>query len=51
MCSNGYAQVTYARKAAGQAAIENLHGKKADNGKENYSDLMVESSRVTTDLE
>ncbi|KAG0023766.1 hypothetical protein BGZ81_007938 [Podila clonocystis] len=32
MCSNGYAQVTYARKAAGHAAIENLHGKKADNG-------------------
>ncbi|KAG0098735.1 hypothetical protein BGZ93_010532 [Podila epicladia] len=32
MCSNGYAQVTYARKAAGQAAIDNLHGKKADNG-------------------
>ncbi|KAF9097600.1 hypothetical protein BGX27_000940 [Mortierella sp. AM989] len=33
MCTNGFAQVTYARKAAGLAAIENLHGKKADNGK------------------
>ncbi|KAF9424620.1 hypothetical protein BGZ94_008027 [Podila epigama] len=32
MCANGYAQVTYARKAAGLAAVENLHGKKADNG-------------------
>ncbi|KAF9349328.1 hypothetical protein BGX26_012360 [Mortierella sp. AD094] len=33
MCMNGFSQVTYARKAAGLAAIENLHGKKADNGK------------------
>ncbi|KAF9085075.1 hypothetical protein BGX29_006484 [Mortierella sp. GBA35] len=32
-CANGFAQVTYARKAAGLAAIENLHGKKADNNK------------------
>ncbi|KAK3845033.1 MAG: hypothetical protein J3R72DRAFT_436759 [Linnemannia gamsii] len=30
-CANGFAQVTYARKAAGQAAIDQLHGKKADN--------------------
>ncbi|KAG0314484.1 hypothetical protein BGZ97_009268 [Linnemannia gamsii] len=30
-CSNGFAQVTYARKAAGIAAIDNLNGKKADN--------------------
>ncbi|KAF9539553.1 hypothetical protein EC957_005316 [Mortierella hygrophila] len=30
-CANGFAQVTYARKAAGMAAIENLNGKKADN--------------------
>ncbi|OAQ22874.1 hypothetical protein K457DRAFT_143155 [Linnemannia elongata AG-77] len=30
-CSHGFAQVTYARKAAGIAAIENLNGKKADN--------------------
>ncbi|KAK3805088.1 MAG: hypothetical protein JOS17DRAFT_768903 [Linnemannia elongata] len=30
-CSHGFAQVTYARKAAGMAAIENLNGKKADN--------------------
>ncbi|KAF8924237.1 hypothetical protein EDD21DRAFT_419263 [Dissophora ornata] len=33
ICTNGFSQVTYARKAAGLAAIENLHGKKADNGK------------------
>ncbi|KAF9583737.1 hypothetical protein BGW38_008703 [Lunasporangiospora selenospora] len=33
ICSHGFSQVTYARKAAGLAAIENLHGKKADNGK------------------
>ncbi|KAF9928184.1 hypothetical protein FBU30_002580 [Linnemannia zychae] len=31
ICTNGFAQVTYVRKAAGQAAIDNLHGKKADN--------------------
>ncbi|KAF9895553.1 hypothetical protein BX616_009411, partial [Lobosporangium transversale] len=31
ICINGFSQVTYARKAAGIAAIENLHGKKADN--------------------
>ncbi|KAG0304414.1 hypothetical protein BGZ98_005534 [Dissophora globulifera] len=33
ICINGFSQVTYARKAAGLAAVENLHGKKADNGK------------------
>ncbi|KAI1321425.1 hypothetical protein EDD11_005116 [Mortierella claussenii] len=33
ICTNGFSQVTYARKAAGLAAIENLNGKKADNGK------------------
>ncbi|KAG0372308.1 hypothetical protein BGX24_000430 [Mortierella sp. AD032] len=31
VCSNGYSQVTYARKAAGVAAVETLNGKKADN--------------------
>ncbi|KAF9086150.1 hypothetical protein BGX23_009109 [Mortierella sp. AD031] len=31
VCSNGFSQVTYARKAAGVAAITNLNGKKADN--------------------
>ncbi|KAF9951795.1 hypothetical protein BGZ72_006753 [Mortierella alpina] len=33
VCSHGFSQVTYARKVAGQAAVDNLHGKKADNGK------------------
>ncbi|GJJ72909.1 hypothetical protein EMPS_05267 [Entomortierella parvispora] len=33
VCTHGFSQVTYARKAAGLAAIENLNGKKADNGK------------------
>ncbi|KAF9179913.1 hypothetical protein BGZ51_006563 [Haplosporangium sp. Z 767] len=33
VCSQGFSQVTYARKAAGTAAVDNLHGKKADNGK------------------
>ncbi|KAF9954165.1 hypothetical protein BGZ72_004784 [Mortierella alpina] len=32
VCSNGYSQVTYARKAAATAAVENLNGKKADKG-------------------
>ncbi len=32
VCSHGFSQVTYARKVAGQAAVDNLHGKKADNG-------------------
>ncbi|KAF9921921.1 hypothetical protein FBU30_008013 [Linnemannia zychae] len=31
ICANGYSQVTYARKAAGVAAMETLNGKKADN--------------------
>ncbi|KAF9548486.1 hypothetical protein EC957_006299 [Mortierella hygrophila] len=31
VCSNGFSQVTYARKAAGVAAVETLNGKKADN--------------------
>ncbi|KAI1321429.1 hypothetical protein EDD11_005120 [Mortierella claussenii] len=31
ICSNGFSQVTYARKAAAQAAMETLDGKKADN--------------------
>ncbi|GJJ78154.1 hypothetical protein EMPS_10513 [Entomortierella parvispora] len=31
ICSNGSAQVTYARKAAAVAALECLNGKKADN--------------------
>ncbi|KAK3814956.1 MAG: hypothetical protein J3Q66DRAFT_343468 [Benniella sp.] len=31
ICTNGFAQVTYARKAAGLAAVETLNGKKADN--------------------
>ncbi|KAI7823209.1 hypothetical protein BC939DRAFT_452143 [Gamsiella multidivaricata] len=31
ICTNGFSQVTYARKAAGQAAVETLNGKKADN--------------------
>ncbi|KAF9900368.1 hypothetical protein EC991_007442 [Linnemannia zychae] len=31
VCSNGYSQVTYARRAAGVAAVETLNGKKADN--------------------
>ncbi|KAF9180602.1 hypothetical protein BGZ51_006082 [Haplosporangium sp. Z 767] len=31
ICSNGVAQVTYVRKPAGAAAVENLDGKKADN--------------------
>ncbi|KAG0199860.1 hypothetical protein BGX28_006928 [Mortierella sp. GBA30] len=30
ICSDGLSQVTYARKAAATAAVENLHGKKAD---------------------
>ncbi|KAG9322573.1 hypothetical protein KVV02_001366 [Mortierella alpina] len=30
VCSNGYSQVTYARRAAATAAVENLNGKKAD---------------------
>ncbi|CAO3568044.1 unnamed protein product [Mortierella alpina] len=32
VCSNGYSQVTYARRAAAIAAVENLNGKKADKG-------------------
>ncbi|KAF9964782.1 hypothetical protein BGZ70_005951 [Mortierella alpina] len=32
VCSNGYSQVTYARRAAAMAAVENLNGKKADKG-------------------
>ncbi|KAF8942433.1 hypothetical protein BGZ47_006477 [Haplosporangium gracile] len=31
VCSNGFSQVTYARRAAGIAAVETLNGKKADN--------------------
>ncbi|ORZ05303.1 hypothetical protein BCR41DRAFT_187185 [Lobosporangium transversale] len=31
ICLNGFSQVTYARKAAAQAAVDNLNGKKADN--------------------
>ncbi|KAG0003035.1 hypothetical protein BGZ80_005865 [Entomortierella chlamydospora] len=31
ICSNGFSQVTFARRAAGLAAVETLNGKKADN--------------------
>ncbi|KAF9406170.1 hypothetical protein BGZ76_006403, partial [Entomortierella beljakovae] len=31
ICSNGYSQVTFARRAAGLAAVSALNGKKADN--------------------
>ncbi|KAF9113566.1 hypothetical protein BGX27_001273 [Mortierella sp. AM989] len=31
ICSDGYSQVTFARRAAGLAAVETLNGKKADN--------------------
>ncbi|KAF9346332.1 hypothetical protein BGX26_002186 [Mortierella sp. AD094] len=31
ICSNGFSQVTFARRAAGLAAVEMLNGKKADN--------------------
>ncbi|KAG0033843.1 hypothetical protein BGZ81_007173 [Podila clonocystis] len=31
MCTNGFSQVTYARKAAAIAAMQNLNGKTADN--------------------
>ncbi|KAG0285209.1 hypothetical protein BGZ96_010479 [Linnemannia gamsii] len=31
VCSNGFSQVTYARRVAGIAAVETLNGKKADN--------------------
>ncbi|KAF9201347.1 hypothetical protein BGZ49_008395 [Haplosporangium sp. Z 27] len=31
ICSNGFSQVTFARKAAGIAAVDMLNGKKADN--------------------
>ncbi|KAF9581908.1 hypothetical protein BGW38_000906 [Lunasporangiospora selenospora] len=31
ICMGGYAEVTYARRAAGQAAVDKLNGKVADN--------------------
>ncbi|KAG0083267.1 hypothetical protein BGZ92_010925 [Podila epicladia] len=46
VCTNGFSQVTYARKAAAIAAMQNLNGKTADNAGALYADQLIAAQQM-----